>query len=181
MGQLRSDIMKNIKARWVYGKEISSDEVRAVEKELNVSYPREFFEIVKMHDGGEIEFELQEEETIEGVVDIEGWGEESFRLLKHGKVHVEIMSNFKRTRDALPNLFIPFADDGGGNYFVFDFSEDRSNPKIYFQFHEEVVLIEDLVEDDLKDKTLEELQKEELYFVANSFNEFLEKVRPVED
>lgn len=118
------------------------------------------------------------------MIDIPNWGYTSFILFRHHTEHyeeiAEILNVYNITREELPNLFVPFARDGGGNYFIFDFEEDSKNPKIYFQNHEEAVTIDDLYEEELDIMTLEEYQKGELLFVANSFKAFIEKVVPRE-
>lgn len=82
--------------------------------------------------------------------------------------------------DALPKKVYPFAINGSGDRFMFDFREDENNPKIVFQNHEDIILESELTEEELEEKSLEEWQDETLFFVSASFEEFLNSIQPSE-
>ena len=61
----------------------------------------------------------------------------------------------------IPEHLVPIIYDGGGNYVCFDYRHDpkTDNPKVVFWFHEEAGCLEEGLE---------------VYFIANSFDEFLD-------
>ncbi|WGL59625.1 SMI1/KNR4 family protein [Pigmentibacter sp. JX0631] len=61
----------------------------------------------------------------------------------------------------IPEFILPIIYDGGGNYVCFDYRHDpkTDNPKVVFWFHEEAGCLEEGLE---------------VYFIANSFDEFLD-------
>ena len=70
----------------------------------------------------------------------------------------------------------PFAENGGGDILFFDYRKNEKEPSIVLLDHENCVVEEYVCEDDLLEKPLSEWQDESLYFVANSFSEFLDKI-----
>lgn len=169
---------------WHLNSKISEESIREIEQKWKVKLPKEYVDIVKEHDGS-IAYVIYEDGSKEqGSIDIEKWSGrtatfslEEFKEFPNLKVK-QIDHFYESLKDCLPDpkKIFPFASDAGGNIFLFDYRDNEKEPKIIFLDHEELITIDELDEDEIEEKPLSEWQEETLYFVANSFNELLEKI-----
>ena len=117
-------------------------------------------------------------------VNIPKWQPAGLRLisLQNAKSFGEprVMMTYKAFRERLPipQKFFPFADDGGGNIYFFDYRKSANEPAIVFLDHERAVSKEDLIEEDLEEKPLNEWLNENLYYVCDSFSKLLDMIYP---
>lgn len=169
---------------WHLDSKIPEESIKEVEQEWNVKLPKEYVEVVKEHDGS-IAYVINDDGSKkQGRIDIEKWSGrtanvvlEQFKEFPNLKIK-KIIDFYENIVDCLPdpNKIFPFAEDAGGNIFLFDYRNNENNPRIVFLDHEESITIDELDEDELEEKPLSEWQEDSLYFVANSFKELLEKI-----
>ncbi len=106
-------------------RKVSSDEVSAVEAELNLTFPKALRSLFLEHNGGEPEpYVFQEEglytvvnETLPLVSEERGTAVRSYQLLV-------------LEREIVGKNFFPFAVDAGGDYFFVDC--EMPNASVYF-------------------------------------------------
>ncbi|GFN33197.1 SMI1/KNR4 family protein [Paenibacillus xylaniclasticus] len=65
-----------------------------------------------------------------------------------------IFYTYNAFKDCLPERVFPFADNGGGDLFLFDYRKNVNEPTIVFLDHEETVAEEDLDEEGFAKKRL---------------------------
>ena len=177
---------KKLKKIWKRSNLIDISEIEESERLIGMSLPKDYKELVKDNDGGRACFIDENGETISRSIYVEKWRQSITPHLISHKVEdgckvSRFYWNYMDDRDILPKEVVTFAYDSGGNLLVFDFKDNPHDPKIFFVDHEEYIEIDlynEWVEvgDVEKGKTLEDVQREEMMFVANSFSEFLEKL-----
>lgn len=141
------------------------DEVRKVENELGIKFPKEYVECIIVNDGASPE---------QSCIDVLG-RERVFGLLKCS----QIIHSFNVHRDTFPKngKIVPFGNDPAGNLFCFDYRSDYKNPAIVFQLHEEAYSEEDFPEWKLKEIDIEKIKEQSLQYVCKNFLELLKKLR----
>jgi hypothetical protein len=88
-----------------------------------------------------------------------------------------IQEIFNDYRDTLPSEIIPFAFDPSGNLICFDYKDDEANPNVVFWEHENAGEKEMLMhEEGLTEEQVEERARENVFYIADTFTEFLEKL-----
>ena len=174
------------KVLWNWDKELSNEKIIELEKLWNIKLPKEYVEIIKEHDVASVRMELDGDLYIHCGIDIPKWhgGRAGVRLLDYkGYGGIETWSivwSHEAFKECLPEpeKIFPFADDGGGNIFFFDYRNSDTEPSIVFLDHEESIIEDELDEDELEERTVAEWQDLTLYKVADSFSEFLDKITP---
>lgn len=173
----------SLKFVWDTDEEVDERCIRYLEDKWNIKFPKEYVEIVQKHNGSGIEFLQDDGRRMDSKIKINKHKESSVYLLAYSKLeemeYSHILNTQKAFADCLPNSkkIVAFAQCGG-NVFFFDYRKNESEPSILFLNHEECIPADDLREEELQEKSIEEWQEETLQFVANSFHELLEKVEP---
>lgn len=160
------------KVKWKYTeKEVSREYIEKVGTELGIKFPDDYIECAMYNHGGNAEpncFNLGENQKIFG--GLLSFNEESME---------NIIQAYSCIKKALPSKVIPFGCDPSGNYICFDYCESEVNPRIVFWYHEIAVTEENLdefEEEILRNNTLEDLQRKNLYYIGNSFTEFIDSL-----
>lgn len=177
------------KVLWEWNRELSNEKIIELEKLWNIEFPKKYKEIIKEHHGASVELDIDGVRHIHCGIDIPKWhgGRAGVRLLKYkGYNSIDtwrIVRAHENLKECLPEpeKILPFADDGGGNIFFFDYRNSDTEPSIVFLDHEESIIEDELDEDELEERTVAEWQDLTLYKVADSFSEFLDKITPDED
>jgi len=87
------------------------------------------------------------------------WGFQLLSLIEKevlGRTLFPIESSHDTVRDTLPEKVYPFAINGSGDRFLFDFRESENQPKIVFQNREDIILESELMDEELEEKSLKE-------------------------
>lgn len=137
---------------WKYGKPCAVKIIDQVEDSLAVKFPREFLQIVLLHDGARPipnEFDLAQRH---GVV--------FHHLLPFSNTVMgstpTVIETIKLLGDRLPAGYVPIGADPFGNYICFSFPKDKDgNLPLYFLDHEQENI-------------------HSAAFIANSFQELLD-------
>lgn len=153
--------------RWSYIiREPDLKVIKSVEQLLAVKFPDDYIQCILNNHGGQPEpsrFNF-------GDKDATSFGE----LLTFDTAHRNyILKIFNSIKEMLPDGVIPFANDPGGNYICFDYNEKGNNPVIVFLDHELSFTEDDLTEEELADKPLNEYQRLAITYVCNNFTELL--------
>lgn len=157
---------------WKYGDGVVKRKlVEEVEKCLRVSLPEDYKECVIVNQGASPSHYIFD--TVEGEERVFG------ALLKINNYNSDtnIIEIYEDYKDTLPNELIAFGIDPAGNLICFDYKDHNSNPIVVFWEHEnagEKVLL--MQENGISAEEAEEVARENVFFVANSFTEFLEKL-----
>lgn len=81
------------------------------------------------------------------------------------------------TKDTLPAELVPFAFDPAGNLICFDYKNDKNNPVVVFWEHENAGEKEMLLrEEGLTEEQVEERARENVFYIADTFTDFLNKL-----
>ena len=144
------------------GKKITDKEIVEIEKKVGYSFPDEYREFLLKHNGGKcspcgfvfMENSQQSDDEVRSFYAVGGI--DGYYDLEE-KMDIYIF-DVKR----LPDFYIPIAEDDFGNLICI--SSDKSDYGcIYFWNHE--------------NESDEENYKENMYFVAKSFNEFINNLK----
>ncbi|WP_162257242.1 SMI1/KNR4 family protein [Paenibacillus sp. Soil724D2] len=115
--------------QWILAKEeLSREDVVRVEKQLNISFPRDYVECVLHNNGGQ---------PIPDIFDFEGHKGSVMNALIHlnSEEDMHVIDVYEKIKDRLPQSIYPFADDPFGNYLCFDYRYGNS-PVIVYWDHE---------------------------------------------
>jgi cell wall assembly regulator SMI1 len=162
--------------KWKYlERPVSEQEIRKVEEELNVTFPADYKQCVQVNHGASPE---------QFVLDVEGieraFG--SLLMVNTPESASDIVRTYESYKDTLPKDIIPFADDPGGNLVCFDYKDHKGNPIIVFWEHEEACEKEILMEEEnLTEEEAEQVARENIFYVADTFTELLQKLRKYEE
>ena len=140
---------------------ISLEKIKQFEKQAEVEFPEDYVEFLANSNGGEpklstFEYKLKDGRVWTGGVrvffgiDVDDWED-----IKHYYALYE---------DRIPKQMLPIANDDGGNLILLALGK-QDKGKVYFWDHDEES------EDDEPPTT------DNIYFVANSFTEFLENLK----
>ncbi|WP_430482696.1 SMI1/KNR4 family protein [Rossellomorea marisflavi] len=155
---------------WQFADQAVSEEyVKKTGSELGYELPEDYIECVALNNGANVEPDLFHVGTIEKVFGT---------LLSYDQDNDEyIVDVFNSYKAALPNGLVPFAFDPAGNLLCFDYKIHESNPAIVFWEHENAWEKEMLMKDEgLTEEQAEERARENVYYVATTFSEFLDKL-----
>lgn len=174
--------MANYKIKCSSIKPIKVDEIQNSENLTNFRFPQEYKNFVLENNGGTVNFEDADGNLILAHIEVNSWGQSTVTFISHEFDEVCKISYFEsyynNSREIFPKEVVPFAMDAAGNYFVFNFNDNLSEPTIYFQDHEETTSEDELDDEMLKSKSIGEYQIDGLELVANTFSEFLSKIKP---
>lgn len=158
---------KDLKWRTSYGS-IDIKVINDFENKIGFKFPKSYKEIVSEFDSASIDNHMSSFKYYSNFENEFTLGDIGrffcFRVPKDKFDKVESMAHKwswtqKESDYPFPKNVVPFSRDGAGNYICFDYRKDpkTNNPSILFWFHE-----------------AESGSKEELSFVANSFDELLD-------
>lgn len=108
---------------------IDRREIARVEEAWCIRFPKEYIEIALTGHGGHPSAD---------VLEVEGWGRRLFGELDNfvPESQSHIVHAWAAYFNRLPSRVFPFADDGGGNPFAFDYRKGPENPAIFYFHHE---------------------------------------------
>lgn len=154
------------KIEWLYTKkEVSMSTIKEIESELKIKFPQDFIECVIYNHGACVEphlFKVEDKERVFSQL-------LSFEL----NSSMNIINTYNRIKEGLPKKVIPIASDPAGNFICFDYSKNVAYPTVVFWYHEISVAEDDLDEDELEDNSLDDLQREALAYICDSFTELI--------
>ncbi len=87
-----------------------------------------------------------------------------------------IVKLYNGISERLPKDIFPFAIDPSGNYICFDYRKSRTESCVIFWEHEGAYLKSDFPDKIWKDGEFEELVEKSIHRIANSFEDFLNKL-----
>ncbi|WP_171634262.1 SMI1/KNR4 family protein [Paenibacillus plantarum] len=171
--------------RWHIGRFVPIERIREFESRWNIKFPEAYVNIITQHDGALAKVKNDNNEWETGEIEIPRWhGKRSvLALLRYMNTdtveRTAIFAAYYSFKECLPapDKIFPFADNGGGDMFFFDYRQNESEPAIVFLAHEEVVLEDEIAEEDLAKKTAIEWMDDSLYRVCNSFSELLDLIK----
>ncbi|MGG2093520.1 SMI1/KNR4 family protein [Bacillus sp. S13(2024)] len=148
---------------------ITREDVKNVEQELGINFPLDYIECVMKNNGAHVSPE---------VFEVEGKRKVFGTLLTYDMDDDEnIIEVFNDYKDTLPAELVPFAFDPAGNLICFDYKNDKNNPIVVFWEHEGAWEKEALMESEgITAEEAEEVARENVFYVASNFTEFLNKL-----
>lgn len=155
---------------WQFADEpVSEEYVEKIGYDLGFKFPKDYINCVSINNGANVEPELFKVGNREKVFGT---------LLSYDKDNDEfIVDIYNSYRTTLPNGVIPFAFDPAGNLICFDYKEHEDNPIVVFWEHENAGEKEMLMrEENLTEEQAEERARENVFYVAATFTEFLDKL-----
>ncbi|YCA42408.1 SMI1/KNR4 family protein [Bacillus sp. JZ8] len=155
---------------WRSGDEpVSRQFIEEIANKIGVVFPEDYIVCVMENNGARVSpeiFNVGEKERVFGM------------LLTFDQDDNESLYNiYKGYQDTLPDFIIPFAIDPAGNLICFDYKNHEKNPIVVFWEHEDAWEKEILMkEEGLSEEEAEEAARENIFYVANTFTEFLQKL-----
>lgn len=148
---------------------VTKKEVENVGETLGVKFPLDYIEVAMNYNGAHVSPELFQ---VEGKEKVFG------TLLTYDSEDDEhILEVFNDYKDTLPKKIIPFAFDPSGNLICFDYTDHEDNPIVVFWEHENAAEKEMLMrEEGLTEAQVEELARENVFYIADTFSDFLDKL-----
>ncbi|EEM16348.1 MULTISPECIES: SMI1/KNR4 family protein [Bacillus] len=155
--------------KWLYpDKEVSEEVIKKFAENLKIVYPNDYIQCVKKYGGAIVEpssFDVKNNEE----------GRVFGSLCSFDKnATSNIYKTYSNLKSSLPNQIIPFADDPAGNKICFDYKNHEDNPIVVFWDHEESENRETLIEEGLSVQEADEVMRESIYYIADSFTSFLD-------
>lgn len=99
-------------------------------------------------------------------------------LLSYDEKRIEnILKIYENYKGTIPNQVIPFAIDPSGNLICFDYKNHEENPIVIYWEHESAWEKKVLIKSEgITTEEAEKVARENVFFVANTFTEFLSKL-----
>lgn len=144
--------------------QINNEIIHEFETKLGIKFTMDYKECIKDNHGALPEpcfFKVDGKQKVFGEL-------LSFELNSKGNIY----NTYNRIRDGLPEKVIPFATDPSGNFICFDYIDSETEPKIVFWYHE-ISVAEDDLEEELENNTLDELQREAIGYICDSFSDLI--------
>lgn len=161
--------MSEIKWKYQDG-EVDSLSISNVENKLGFIFPNDYKECVRINQGGSptpYVFEVSDIERVFG----------SLLKIDNPDSATDIVNVYENYKGTLPNKMTAFANDPAGNLVCFDYKDHENNPIIVFWDHENAGEKEMLMEEEgLTEEQAEERARENVFYVAATFTEFLDKL-----
>lgn len=160
--------MSNLVWKYTYNK-ISIDDVKETLKSTGFDFPIDYIECVAINNGGHVEPMLFDVEGIERVFG---------SLLSFNPESEEfILETYDEYKEVLPSELFPIGVDPAGNLICFDFRDHGDQPRVVFWEHEGAWEKEALMESEgITAEEAEEVARENVFYVASTFTEFLNKL-----
>lgn len=88
-----------------------------------------------------------------------------------------IVKAYRTYAPTIPKKIVPFAFDPAGNLICFDYKNDENNPVVVFWEHENAGEKEMLMrKEGLTESQVEELARENVFYIAAKFTDFLSEL-----
>jgi len=155
---------------WQFADEpVSEDYAKKIGDDLGFNFPKDYISCVAINNGANVEpdlFNVGKREKVFGT------------LLSYDKDNDEfIVDVYNSYRNTLPNGVVPFAFDPAGNLICFDYKDHEGNPIVVFWEHENAGEKEMIMrEEGLTEDQAEKRARENVFYVAATFTEFLDKL-----
>ncbi|QWG42503.1 SMI1/KNR4 family protein (plasmid) [Bacillus mycoides] len=160
--------MKNLE--WKYADDLVTEEfVEKIGQSLGIKFPKDYIECAKVNHGANV---------IPYCFDVEGIERVFGSLLSFDEESSDyIVRDYNNYRATLPKDVVHFGIDPAGNLICFDYKNHEENPIVVFWEHEDAWEKEALMESEgITAGEAEEVARENVFFVANTFTEFLSKL-----
>ncbi|WLR43227.1 SMI1/KNR4 family protein [Bacillus carboniphilus] len=147
-------------------KEVSSEFIKEVGHELGYEFPEDYIECARINNGSAVipyYFKVKDDVKVFGT------------LLSFDKESDDyIIRVFNNYIDTLPKKMVPIVYDPAGNLICFDYKDHEENPIVVFWEHEGAWEKDMLMEEEgLTEEQAEERARENVFYVADSFTDFL--------
>lgn len=158
------------KIEWQFAdKAVSEDYIKKIGDELGYKFPEDYISCVAINNGANVEpelFSVGKREKVFGT------------LLSYDKENDEfIIAVYNSYKQSLPKEVVPFAFDPAGNLICFDYKDHEDNPIVVFWEHENAWEKGKLIQEEgLTEEQAEERARENVFYVAATFTEFLDKL-----
>ncbi|MBM7647504.1 hypothetical protein JOC78_000425 [Bacillus ectoiniformans] len=155
---------------WKYADDpVTGELIEKVGESLGVKFPHDYIECAKVNHGANV---------IPYRFDVEGIERAFGTLLSYDEESSDnLVEEYGNYRNTLPNDIIPFGVDPAGNLICFDYKGNTEEPTIVFWYHEGAWEKEMLMEEEgLTEEQAEERARENVFYVADTFTEFLDKL-----
>ncbi|QXE02894.1 SMI1/KNR4 family protein [Terribacillus sp. DMT04] len=148
---------------------VSKDYVIEVGKKIGYILPNDYVECAVQNNGSAV---IPYNFDVDGITRVFG------TLLSYNNDSSEnIVKVYDNYVSSLPKDLVPFAFDPAGNLICFDYKNHENNPIVVFWEHENAAEKEMLLEEEgLTEDQAEESARENVYYVAATFTEFLDKL-----
>lgn len=155
---------------WEYADaEVSETKIKEIGLQLGFQLHQDYIDCVKINGGASVlpeEFKVGNVERCFG--SLFSFDEESSEY---------IVKKYEIYKPTLPQKVFPIAIDPAGNLICLDYKNNTENPIVVFWEHENAGEKEMLMhQEGLTEAQVEELARENVFFVANTFTEFLSKL-----
>ena len=140
-----------------------------------MKFPMEYINSVMEHDSGGLEILDESGDWRDALIPLARYGCSSIYLLSFVNIayddvnYIEMI--YESNLNFTPGGVYPFAESGGGDIFFFDYRSGNTEPSVLFMNHERAISIDNLTENDLQEKPLEDWLNDNLVFVCNSFKD----------
>ena len=156
---------------WKYADDPVTGELieKIIGQAMGIKFPHDYIECAKVNHGANV---------IPYRFDVEGIERAFGALLSFDEESSDnIVKEYDNYRDTLPNGIIPFGIDPSGNLICFDYKGHKEELIIVFWYHEGTWEKEMLtLEEGLTEEQAEERARENVFYVAATFTEFLDKL-----
>jgi hypothetical protein len=155
---------------WEYAdSEVSESKIKEIELQFSFQLPRDYIDCVKINGGASV---LPEEFNVGNVERCFG----SLFSFDEGSSEY-IVKKYEIYKLSLPQKVFPIANDPAGNLICLDYKNNTESPIVVFLEHENAWEIEMLIrEEGLTEEQAEERARENVFYVAATFTEFLDKL-----
>ncbi|WLR43221.1 SMI1/KNR4 family protein [Bacillus carboniphilus] len=156
------------KVKWEFTDgEVDITLINSVEEKIGFVFPMDYKECVKVNQGGN---------PVADCFDVSGIERVFGTLLKINQPDSpsDIVNNYHDINKLLPKKMVPFANDPAGNLICFDYKDHEENPVVVFWEHEGAWEKEAwMTERGLTEEQAEERARENVFYVADTFTDFL--------
>lgn len=131
-----------------------TEEISILEMNTGVKFPQDYLELMLQHNGGNvINSNFIYLDKYRKDIEIGSIGS-MLHLTWKEYPYDSILGLHSSPPEFFPNGLVPFADDGGGNLTCFDYRKTKKDPPIVFWVHDDP-------------------EGEDVHFIANNFEEFI--------
>lgn len=158
------------KLEWKYADNPVTEEiVKKIGQSMGIKFPKDYIDCVKVNHGANV---------IPYCFDVEGIERVFGSLLSFDEESSDyIVKDYNNYRATLPNGVVPFGIDPAGNLICFDYKNHEEDPIVVFWEHEDAWEKEALMESEgITAEEAEEVARENVFYVASNFTEFLNKL-----
>ncbi|WP_332651328.1 SMI1/KNR4 family protein [Lysinibacillus sp. 54212] len=148
---------------------VSAEYIIGVGKQMGYIFPSDYVECAVHNNGSAVlpyNFEVNETTRVFGT------------LLSYDEDSSEnIVKVYRDYVSSLPKGLVPFGFDPAGNLICFDYKDNDDNPIVVFWEHENAWEKGKLIQEEgLTEEQAEERARENVFYVAATFTEFLDKL-----